>query len=55
MRRVGFCNQGLQLSLIHIYEEAGGDANGVSWLLATHRDLIDAQIVINPDGGEAFR
>ncbi len=36
-------------------EEAGGDANGVSWLLATHRDLIDAQIVINPDGGEAFR
>jgi acetylornithine deacetylase/succinyl-diaminopimelate desuccinylase-like protein len=34
-------------------EEAGGDANGVSWLLATHRDLIDAQIVINPDGGEA--
>jgi acetylornithine deacetylase/succinyl-diaminopimelate desuccinylase-like protein len=34
-------------------EEAGGDANGVSWLLATHRDLIDAQLVINPDGGEA--
>ena len=34
-------------------EEAGGAANGVSWLLATHRDLIDAQQVINPDGGEA--
>lgn len=34
-------------------EEAGGAANGVSWLLATHRELIDAQIVINPDGGEA--
>ncbi|MBV8146897.1 MAG: M20/M25/M40 family metallo-hydrolase, partial [Gammaproteobacteria bacterium] len=34
-------------------EEAGGDANGVSWLLATHRELIDAQLVINPDGGEA--
>jgi acetylornithine deacetylase/succinyl-diaminopimelate desuccinylase-like protein len=34
-------------------EEAGGDANGVGWLLATHRDLIDAEIVINPDGGEA--
>jgi acetylornithine deacetylase/succinyl-diaminopimelate desuccinylase-like protein len=34
-------------------EESGGDANGVSWLLATHRDLIDAQLVINPDGGEA--
>jgi len=34
-------------------EEAGGDANGVSWLLETHHDLIDAQFVINPDGGEA--
>ncbi|HVN47004.1 MAG TPA: M20/M25/M40 family metallo-hydrolase [Steroidobacteraceae bacterium] len=34
-------------------EESGGDANGVSWLLSTHRGLLDAQIVINPDGGEA--
>jgi acetylornithine deacetylase/succinyl-diaminopimelate desuccinylase-like protein len=34
-------------------EESGGDANGISWLLAAHRDLIDAQYVINPDGGEA--
>jgi acetylornithine deacetylase/succinyl-diaminopimelate desuccinylase-like protein len=34
-------------------EESGGDANGVDWLLTTHRDLIDAQFVINPDGGEA--
>jgi acetylornithine deacetylase/succinyl-diaminopimelate desuccinylase-like protein len=34
-------------------EEAGGAANGVGWLLTTHRDLIDAQLVINPDGGEA--
>lgn len=34
-------------------EEAGGDANGVSWLLETHRTLVDAQVVINPDGGEA--
>ncbi len=34
-------------------EEAGGDANGVEWLLSKHRDLVDAGIVINPDGGEA--
>jgi len=34
-------------------EEAGGDASGIKWLLATHHDLIDAQFVINPDGGEA--
>src|SRR5215470_52426 len=33
--------------------EAGGDANGVGWLLSTHRELVDAEIVINPDGGEA--
>lgn len=26
---------------------------GVSWLLKTHRNLIDAAVVVNPDGGEA--
>ena len=34
-------------------EEAGGDASGIDWLLKTHRPMIDADIVINPDGGEA--
>jgi len=34
-------------------EEAGGDASGIDWLLKTHRDIIDADLVINPDGGEA--
>jgi acetylornithine deacetylase/succinyl-diaminopimelate desuccinylase-like protein len=34
-------------------EEAGGDANGVKWLLKEHPDLIAAGLVINPDGGEA--
>ncbi len=32
-------------------EEAGGDANGPTWLLATHRDLIDAATAYNFDGG----
>lgn len=33
-------------------EEAGsGDTNGVRWLLADHRDLVDAAFVINPDSG----
>jgi acetylornithine deacetylase/succinyl-diaminopimelate desuccinylase-like protein len=32
-------------------EEAGGDANGVDWLLREHRDLIDAYLVFNPDSG----
>jgi acetylornithine deacetylase/succinyl-diaminopimelate desuccinylase-like protein len=34
-------------------EESGGDANGVEWLLDAHRDLVDAEFVVNPDGGEA--
>jgi acetylornithine deacetylase/succinyl-diaminopimelate desuccinylase-like protein len=34
-------------------EESGGDANGVEWLLNKQRDLVDAELVINPDGGEA--
>ena len=32
-------------------DEETGDANGVQWLLANHRDLIDAEYCINPDGG----
>src|SRR5579863_1746175 len=34
-------------------EEAGGDANGVQWLLEHQPQLVDAGLVINPDGGEA--
>jgi acetylornithine deacetylase/succinyl-diaminopimelate desuccinylase-like protein len=34
-------------------EEAGGDANGVDWLMKNHRDLVDAEFVINPDSGDA--
>lgn len=32
-------------------DEENGNANGVEWLLANHRDLIDADYCINPDGG----
>jgi acetylornithine deacetylase/succinyl-diaminopimelate desuccinylase-like protein len=32
-------------------EEAGGDANGPAFLLKEHRDLIDAGLAINLDGG----
>jgi acetylornithine deacetylase/succinyl-diaminopimelate desuccinylase-like protein len=31
--------------------EEGGDYNGIQWLLAKRRDLIDAEYCINPDGG----
>jgi acetylornithine deacetylase/succinyl-diaminopimelate desuccinylase-like protein len=33
-------------------EEAGGDANGVEWMLANHRALVDAGLVINQDAGK---
>ena len=33
-------------------EEGGSDYNGVAWLLANHRDLIDAAFVINMDAGD---
>ncbi|MFL6354230.1 MAG: M20/M25/M40 family metallo-hydrolase [Bryobacteraceae bacterium] len=32
-------------------DEEGGTANGVDWLLKNHRDLVDADFVLNPDGG----
>jgi acetylornithine deacetylase/succinyl-diaminopimelate desuccinylase-like protein len=32
-------------------DEEGGNANGVNWLLTNHRELIDADFCINPDGG----
>jgi acetylornithine deacetylase/succinyl-diaminopimelate desuccinylase-like protein len=32
-------------------EEAGGDANGPAYLLKEHRELIEAGIVVNLDGG----
>jgi acetylornithine deacetylase/succinyl-diaminopimelate desuccinylase-like protein len=32
-------------------DEEGGASNGVDWLLKNHRDLIDAEFVLNPDVG----
>ena len=32
-------------------DEEGGKSNGVDWLLKNHRDLIDAEVVFNHDGG----
>ncbi|MEP6992027.1 MAG: M20/M25/M40 family metallo-hydrolase [bacterium] len=36
-------------------DEEGGDANGVEWLLAHHRDLIDAAYALNEGGGGSLR
>ena len=32
-------------------DEEGGKSNGVAWLLKNHRELVDAEFVINPDAG----
>jgi acetylornithine deacetylase/succinyl-diaminopimelate desuccinylase-like protein len=32
-------------------DEEGGASNGVDWLLKNHRDLIDAEYILNPDAG----
>jgi acetylornithine deacetylase/succinyl-diaminopimelate desuccinylase-like protein len=32
-------------------DEEGGKSNGVDWLLRNHRDLVDAEFVLNHDGG----
>ena len=32
-------------------DEEGGKSNGVDWLVKNHRDLIDAEMVFNHDGG----
>src|SRR5215472_5314868 len=32
-------------------DEEGGKSNGVDWLLKNQRNLIDAEYVVNPDGG----
>ncbi len=32
-------------------DEEGGESNGVEWLVKNHRDLIDAEFVLNADSG----
>ena len=32
-------------------DEEGGGSNGVNWLIQNHRELIDAEFVLNHDGG----
>ena len=35
-------------------DEEGGKSNGVDWLLKNHRDLVDAEFALNPDGGGIY-
>jgi acetylornithine deacetylase/succinyl-diaminopimelate desuccinylase-like protein len=36
-------------------DEEGGNFNGVKWLIANHRDLIDAEYAVNEGGGGVLR
>jgi acetylornithine deacetylase/succinyl-diaminopimelate desuccinylase-like protein len=42
---------GRDLILALTSDEEGGTANGVDWLLKNHRNLIDAEFVLNADAG----
>ncbi len=35
-------------------DEETGKSNGIEWLLQNHRDLIDAEFALNPDGGGVY-
>jgi acetylornithine deacetylase/succinyl-diaminopimelate desuccinylase-like protein len=50
MKRDGF-RPARDMILALTSDEEGGTANGVEWLVKNHRDLIDAEFCINPDGG----
>jgi acetylornithine deacetylase/succinyl-diaminopimelate desuccinylase-like protein len=51
LKREGFVPERDLIVAFTADEEAGGNANGPAFLLKDHRDLIDAGLVINLDGG----
>jgi acetylornithine deacetylase/succinyl-diaminopimelate desuccinylase-like protein len=53
MRREGLQSQ-RDIVLALTADEEGGAYNGVDWLLQNHRKLIDAEYVLNPDGGGVY-
>ena len=50
LKREGF-QPDRDLILALTADEEGGQSNGVDWLIKNHRDLIDAEFVLNSDGG----
>jgi len=50
LKREGF-KPDRDLILALTADEEGGLSNGVDWLLKNHRELIDAEFVLNSDGG----
>jgi acetylornithine deacetylase/succinyl-diaminopimelate desuccinylase-like protein len=50
MKREGFVPDRDIIVALTADEEGGGPYNGISWLLAHHRDLIDAELALNEGG-----
>ena len=50
MKREGF-QPARDLILALTSDEEGGASNGIDWLVKNHRDLIDAELCVNSDGG----
>jgi acetylornithine deacetylase/succinyl-diaminopimelate desuccinylase-like protein len=55
LKREGFVPDRDLIVMLTAGEESGGDYNGVSWLLQTHRELIDAPFAVNLDAGAPER
>ncbi len=51
MKQEGVVPAGDYILALTAGEEGGGGYNGIQWLLANHRDLIDARYVLNADAG----
>jgi acetylornithine deacetylase/succinyl-diaminopimelate desuccinylase-like protein len=51
LKRAGFVPDRDVIAAFTADEEAGGDSNGPAFLLKSHRELIDAGLAINLDGG----
>ncbi len=52
IKREGMIPERDVIAFFNTDEEAGGDANGVEWMVNEHRDIIDAGLVINDDAGK---
>src|SRR2546423_10633986 len=51
MKQEGVVPDGDYLLALTAGEEGGGGYNGIQWLLANRRDILDAQYVLNADAG----
>jgi len=54
LRREGF-TPARDIIIALTADEEGGGSNGAAWLVSNHRDLVDAEFVINEGGGGSLR